>query len=145
MLTDCSDDQAVLVHIDDSDVEGPTATITFPGDAYDEYYFNPGGNGISCDICCKGDSLVPSELSATLTAINTGTPIWTNATCPQTKWDGTYVLTNGATNSLLYSYDDENIQLVISIGVCAEQGWSSFPQQPIYGTPMQAQATKRGR
>ncbi len=126
LLTDCSDDEAVLVHIDDSDVEGPTATITFPGDAYDEYYFNPGGNQMSCDICCKGDSLVPTELSATLTAINTGTPIWTNATCPQTTWNGTYVLTNSNSGALSYSYDDENIELVIAIGVCAEQGLNGF-------------------
>jgi len=126
LLTDCSDAEAVLVHVDDSDVDGPTATITFPGAAYNEYYFNPGGNQISCDICCKGASLVPSELSATLTAINTGTPIWTNTECSQGTWDGTYVLTNSATNSLLYSYEDENIQLVISIGVCAEQGVSGF-------------------
>ena len=136
LLTDCSDDEAVLVHVDDSDVDGPTATITFPGDAYDEYYFNPGGNQISCDICCKGDSLVPSELSATLTATNTGTPIWTNATCPQTTWDGTYVLTNVSNgNQLAYSYVDENIELVISIGVCAGQGVSSFyPTDNLWNT-----------
>jgi hypothetical protein len=97
-------------------INGATATVEAGGD-YDVTFRNPGGT--SCDICCKGEEPMPSEIEVTVT----------DTRGIGHDYSGTYALgrSSGGWFAIFFSgLGVPAIQIELELGTCSGQGPVNF-------------------